>query len=110
MAHTLSSSGYTVRTKRHMNIILDIDTKIINNNINKFLQNCKLFVFGYDVRNDLYYGKKNKNGALVFHFVLKIVCKGDKLTHIEINVLHDDKHYNSSLGFARRLIQFINEI
>jgi len=110
MAHTLSSTGYTVRSKSHINMVLNVDITNINNNIFKFLQSSNLSVFGYDVSKDLYYGKKHKNDALQFHFVLKVVCKGNNLTHIEINVLHDDKLFKSSLAFTKNIIRYINKL
>ena len=91
-------------------MVLNVDITNINNNIFKFLQSSDLSVFGYDVSKDLYYGKKHKNGALQFHFVLKIICKGNNLTYIEINVLHDDKLFKSSIAFTKNIIRLIKKL
>ena len=110
MAHNSLSSGYTIRNKPYINIIINIESTNINNNIFKFFQTCSLSVFGYNATNNSYYGKKYKNGSIVFHFVLTVICKGNNLTHIEINTLHDDKHFKDLLQLTKNIILFIKKI
>jgi hypothetical protein len=110
MTHNSLSTGYTIRNKPYINIIINIESTNINNNIFKFFQTCSLSVFGYNATNNSYYGKKHKNGSIVFHFVLTVICKGNNLTHIEINTLHDDKLLKDSLQFTKKLARFIQQL
>jgi hypothetical protein len=87
-----------------------MDESIINSIIIKLLQNYGLTVFGYNVSNDIFWGKKVKKGVLEFHFVIKIHGKGLNLSHLEIYAVYDDKNKVNIVFLTRKIIDEITNI
>jgi hypothetical protein len=110
MLHSLANSGFTNQKYPSVKMTVHMDESIINNIIIKFLQNYGLTVFGYNVSNDIFWGKKFKKHALEFQFVLKVYGKGVNLSHIEIYNVFDNKNKTSIQFLIKKLIREINEV
>ena len=110
MSHSLVTSGFTNQKYPSVKMTVYMDANIINNIIIKLLQKYGLTVFGYNVFNDLFWGKKIKNHALEFQFVIKNYGKGVNLSHIEIYLIHDNKNKTNIQILTRKLIDEITNI
>ena len=110
MSHLLATSGFTNQKYPNVKMTVHMDESIINNIIIKLLQRSGLTVFGYNVSNDIFWGKRFKKGILEFQFVLKINGKGVKLSQIEIYVVYDDKNNINIISLTKKLISEINRL
>ena len=110
MSHSLSTSGFTNQKYPSVKMTVHMDESIINNIIIKLLQKYGLTVFGYNVSNDIFWGKQIKKHALEFQFVIKIHGKGVNLSHIEIYDVYDDKNKMNILSLTRKIIDEITNI
>jgi hypothetical protein len=110
MSHSLANTGFTNQKYPSVKMTLYMDESIINNTVIKFLQNYGLSVFGFNVLNETFWGKKNKKDALEFQFALKIHGKGVNLSYIEIYLVHDDKNKTNLLDLTKKLINTIKKI
>lgn len=66
------------------------DIKSLNSKINNILKLCNLNVFGYDISNDKYWGKKIKNTCYL-SFTITIIQQLENELIIIIDTLIDSK-------------------
>ena len=110
MSYSLPNTDFTIRKQPNVMIELHINEQLINNNIMEILYSCELFAFGYNVENNLFWGKKMKNNKLQFHFIMKIKCCGIEMTNIELYVINDDKYNTNTKLITIGLINLFKKI
>lgn len=72
------------------NVLCDININDLHDVMYNRLQNCNLSVYGYDIINEKYWGKK-VHKTCYLSFTISIVKKTDNLTLMSMDIFVDDK-------------------
>jgi hypothetical protein len=79
--------------KSKFNMVCNIEKKHVHNIMNLILVECGLYVFGYDVISDSFWGKRRDN----LHFTIKIKMYDYRASRLKFKVIMDNRNEMKSI-------------
>lgn len=112
MAYATRENGFTLSRYTQQQVIeCDIDSSKICNIMNIIMvKYCKVSVCGYNITDDVYWGKKINKGICELHFQIYIKNLGLNNTNVVINTVGASKMVDNLCKTFKDVVRFCEMI
>ncbi len=110
MLHATRETGFTLSKYAQQHVIhCDIDSTKICGIMNIIMvKHCKVTVCGYNILDDVYWGKKSNMGVCELDFQIVVKNLGHNNSNVVITTIGDQKNVNSLYKTIKEVIRVSN--